>query len=107
NLFFCTKEGVVKRTALNEFANPRKGGIMALKLPENDSLVNVLLTDGSDLAPQHVTRAVLTRSRGLRELLKSPNDHEDPQRGSWHGKAQVNPQAAVDDLGRVVRRRLS
>ena len=45
-LMFVTKSGVVKKTPLSEFANPRKGGIRAVTLDEGDSLVTVVLTDG-------------------------------------------------------------
>ena len=45
-LFFVTKQGVVKKTELSAYANPRRGGIQALGLNENDSLVDVLATDG-------------------------------------------------------------
>ncbi len=45
-LFFVTKNGTVKKTSLEEFSNPRKGGIIALGIDEGDSLISVLLTDG-------------------------------------------------------------
>lgn len=45
-LFFVTQNGTVKKTSLEEFSNPRKGGIIALGIDEGDSLVSVLLTDG-------------------------------------------------------------
>ncbi len=41
-----TKNGLVKKTSLNEFSNPRKGGIMAIGIEEGDNLITVLLTDG-------------------------------------------------------------
>ncbi|MEK6904221.1 MAG: DNA gyrase subunit A, partial [Nanoarchaeota archaeon] len=47
-LMFVTKEGTVKRTALGEYANPRKGGIIAVNLKDKDELVSVLLTSGND-----------------------------------------------------------
>jgi len=47
-LFFVTREGRVKRTALQEFRNVNKSGIIALKLNDNDHLVNVLLTSGTN-----------------------------------------------------------
>ena len=47
-LFFVTREGRVKRTALQEFRNVNKSGIIALKLNDNDHLVNVLLTSGKN-----------------------------------------------------------
>ncbi len=46
-LFMATKKGVVKKTELMEFSNPRKGGIRAISLDENDSLVGVKYTAGS------------------------------------------------------------
>ncbi|TGC07893.1 DNA gyrase subunit A [Methanolobus halotolerans] len=46
-LFMATRMGVVKKSQLSDFSNPRKGGIIALKLDEDDALLNVALTDGS------------------------------------------------------------
>jgi DNA gyrase subunit A len=45
-LFFVTQKGTVKKTSLEEFSNPRKGGIIALGIEPDDSLISVLLTDG-------------------------------------------------------------
>jgi DNA gyrase subunit A len=45
-VFFATSEGVVKKTALSDFANPRKAGIIAIALDEGDNLIGVALTDG-------------------------------------------------------------
>ncbi|WP_102026152.1 DNA gyrase subunit A [Salirhabdus sp. Marseille-P4669] len=45
-LFFATKHGIVKRTALSSFANIRKGGLRAINLREEDELISVRLTDG-------------------------------------------------------------
>jgi len=46
NLFMCTKNGTVKKTPLSEFANPRRGGIIAIRLEDGDSLIAVKHTDG-------------------------------------------------------------
>ncbi|MCA3023879.1 MAG: DNA gyrase subunit A [Rhodocyclaceae bacterium] len=45
-VFFATSEGTVKKTALSDFANPRKAGIIAIALDDGDSLIGVALTDG-------------------------------------------------------------
>ncbi|MEE8170820.1 MAG: DNA gyrase subunit A, partial [Phycisphaerae bacterium] len=45
-IFFCTRNGRVKRTALGAFSNPRPSGIIAINLDLDDQLVNVMLTDG-------------------------------------------------------------
>ncbi len=45
-VFFATSEGVVKKTSLADFSNPRKAGIIAIALDEGDNLIGVALTDG-------------------------------------------------------------
>lgn len=47
-LFFTTKLGVVKRTDVQAFSNIRSNGLIAIGLKEQDELVNVLQTKGSD-----------------------------------------------------------
>lgn len=45
-LFFATRQGVVKKTPLEDYVNIRKGGLIAINLREDDSLIEVKLTDG-------------------------------------------------------------
>ena len=45
-LIMATKQGIIKRIELSAFANIRKGGIIALTLRDDDSLVGVRLTNG-------------------------------------------------------------
>lgn len=47
-LFFTTRDGLVKRTSVMAFANIRSNGLIALRLREEDELINVKLTDGSE-----------------------------------------------------------
>ncbi len=47
-LIFATKKGVVKRTAIEEFDNIRQNGKIAIKLKEDDELISVSKTDGSN-----------------------------------------------------------
>ena len=47
-LFFVTRMGTVKRTALSDFQNVRKGGIIAITLEQGDDLVEVCLTTGQN-----------------------------------------------------------
>jgi DNA gyrase subunit A len=46
-VLFATKDGTIKKTALEEFKNYRKDGIIAIKLDEGNDLVDVVLTDGT------------------------------------------------------------
>ena len=45
-IFMSTALGTVKKTALDEFSNPRKAGIIAVDLDEGDHLIGAALTDG-------------------------------------------------------------
>jgi DNA gyrase subunit A len=45
-VFMCTALGTVKKTALDDFSNPRKAGIIAVDLDEGDYLIGAALTDG-------------------------------------------------------------
>jgi DNA gyrase subunit A len=45
-IFMATSMGTVKKTALDEFNNPRKGGIIAVNLDDGDYLIGAALTDG-------------------------------------------------------------
>lgn len=47
-LVMCTKKGVVKKTALEQYSRPKKGGIIAIKLREGDELVDVVITKPND-----------------------------------------------------------
>ena len=45
-VIMATKRGVIKKTELSAYANPRQGGIIALTLDEGDKLIGVEITDG-------------------------------------------------------------
>ena len=47
-LTMCTRRGIIKRTAISEYSNVRKGGLRAIALDEGDDLVSVQLTHGND-----------------------------------------------------------
>ncbi len=46
-VFMATSMGTVKKTALDEFSNPRKAGIIAVDLDAGDYLIGAALTDGA------------------------------------------------------------
>lgn len=47
-VFMATSMGTVKKTALTEFSNPRKSGIIAINLDDNDYLVGAEVTNGKN-----------------------------------------------------------
>lgn len=48
NLIMATKKGIVKKTNLIHYSRPRKGGIKAIILDDDDKLISVVLTSGKD-----------------------------------------------------------
>jgi DNA gyrase subunit A len=45
-LIFCTMNGIIKKTTLEDFSNPRQNGVNAMTIQENDELLEVRLTNG-------------------------------------------------------------
>ncbi|RYE24209.1 MAG: DNA gyrase subunit A [Sphingobacteriales bacterium] len=43
----CTKQGIIKKTSLEDFSRPRQNGINAITIQEGDQLLDVSLTDGN------------------------------------------------------------
>ena len=47
-LVMATSLGLIKKTRLDEYSNPRKGGIIGITLEKDDELIGVKLTDGKE-----------------------------------------------------------
>ncbi len=47
-LLMVTQQGVIKKTPIAEYGNPRKGGIIAINLEKDDNLIGVKMTDGKE-----------------------------------------------------------
>jgi DNA gyrase subunit A len=47
-VMFCTKNGIIKKTCLTEYSRPRTNGVNAISIREDDRVVSVCLTNGSD-----------------------------------------------------------
>ena len=48
NVVFCTKNGIIKKTSLKDYSRPRSNGVIAINIREDDSVVDVVLTNGSN-----------------------------------------------------------
>ncbi|MCX6959131.1 MAG: DNA gyrase subunit A [Verrucomicrobia bacterium] len=48
HILFATRSGIVKKSNLEDFANIRKGGIIAIKIEEGDELISAIMTDGQN-----------------------------------------------------------
>ncbi len=47
-LLFATRNGMIKKTALNEYVSGKKTGLLSITLKDDDELIDVRLTDGQD-----------------------------------------------------------
>ncbi|MCM8795772.1 MAG: DNA gyrase subunit A [Candidatus Omnitrophica bacterium] len=85
-LVMATKAGLVKKTRLDEYSNPRKGGIIGITLEKEDELIGVKLTDGKQellLAtrfgkairfPESQVRDMGRQAKGVRGISLVKND---------------------------------
>jgi len=70
SILFATRRGIVKKTMLSEFANIRKGGIIAITIEEGDELIDAVLTSGHD-------QVVLVTRHGM--SIRFPEEEIRPQ----------------------------
>ena len=82
----CTKRGVVKKTPLPAFSNPRRGGIIAINLGEDDELIAALRTNGHQEVliatqqgkairfPEEQVRPMGRTAAGVRGISLRPED---------------------------------
>ncbi|MGD0914917.1 MAG: DNA gyrase subunit A [Thermodesulfobacteriota bacterium] len=83
---FMTKKGIIKKTALEAYSNPRAGGIIAIHLDEGDELISTKLTDdqqylfiGTKLGkaihfPENQIREIGRTARGIKGIKISRGD---------------------------------
>ncbi|MCW5553818.1 MAG: DNA gyrase subunit A [Verrucomicrobiae bacterium] len=64
-LFFATRQGTVKKTSLSDFANVRKGGIIAITIEPGDTLIDVKQTRGSTPGGDEGDDVVLITRNGM------------------------------------------
>jgi DNA gyrase subunit A len=86
-VFFATRLGTVKRTALAEFANVRRGGIIAIGIEPDDTLINAQLTTGQNEVvlitqggmsirfPEEDVRSMGRPATGVRGIDLESGDH--------------------------------
>jgi len=69
-VFFATRNGTVKKSALTEFSNPRPSGIIAITLEAKDEMIGAKLTDGKKMVfvASHEGQAILFRETEVRPM---------------------------------------
>ena len=92
-LIMSTRKGTVKKTELMAYSNPRRHGIVAITLEENDELINVEMTDGNQ-------QIILATKNGLAVRFKE-QDVRDTGR-SAKGVRGINLKENDEVIGMVV-----
>jgi DNA gyrase subunit A len=69
-VIMATKNGLIKKTDLMAYSNPRKGGIIGITLEKDDELIDVSLTDGSQeiLMATHLGKAIRFPEKQVRDM---------------------------------------
>jgi DNA gyrase subunit A len=66
----ATRNGIVKKTALEDYSNPRSSGIIGISVPEDDELIGCQLTDGGYdvLLATRMGKAIRFSEKNVREM---------------------------------------
>ena len=69
-LFMGTRNGLIKKTPLKDFANIRKGGLIAITLREEDEMIGAILTDGKQevIMASHKGMAIRFHESNVRSM---------------------------------------
>ena len=69
-LLMCTKNGVIKKTAVTDYDTSRKGGIIGISLDEGDELIKVELTNGENevIVGTHMGMAIRFNEKDVRSM---------------------------------------
>ncbi|MFC4812606.1 DNA gyrase subunit A [Paenibacillus sp. GCM10023250] len=89
-LFFATKNGIVKKTPLDDYANIRKVGLIAINLREDDDLIGVKLTDGKQ-------EIILGTSQGM--SIRFPEQDVRPMGRSATGVKGISSDGEDEVIG--------
>ncbi|MBO5703095.1 MAG: DNA gyrase subunit A [Bacteroidaceae bacterium] len=93
NIVFCTKQGVIKKTLLDDYKNVRSKGIIALSLREGDAVVSVCLTNGEN--------EIVVANRGGRAIRFSESTVRTMGRGATGVKAMAIDSEEDEIVGMV------
>lgn len=93
NIVFCTKQGIIKKTLLDDYKNVRAKGIIAINLRDDDQVVSVCLTNGEN--------EIIVANRAGRAIRFNENTVRTMGRGATGVKAMAIDQAEDEIVGMV------
>ena len=93
NIVFCTKQGIIKKTLLDDYKNVRAKGIIAINLRDDDQVVSVCLTNGKN--------EIIVANRAGRAIRFNEDTVRTMGRGATGVKAMNIDQAEDEIVGMV------
>ncbi len=94
----ATRNGIVKKTSLDAFSNPRKTGVNAMNIPDDDKLIEAVLSDGTN-------EVVLATRKGM--AIRFPEDKVRPMGRTAYGVKGITLGKGDYVIGMVVVKRNS
>ena len=69
-VLFCTRRGVIKKTVLEQYSRPRQNGVNAITIREDDSVIEVRMTNGNNhiIIANRNGRAIRFHESAVREM---------------------------------------
>ncbi len=93
NIVFCTKQGIIKKTLLDDYKNVRAKGIIAINLRDDDQVVSVCLTNGEN--------EIIVANRAGRAIRFNEDTVRTMGRGATGVKAMSIDKAEDEIVGMV------
>jgi DNA gyrase subunit A len=92
----ASRNGIIKKTSLEAFSNPRKAGVAAMDIPENDEMIEAQITDGT-------FEIVLATRQGM--AIRFPEEKVRPMGRAAYGVKGIELEEGDYVIGMVVVKR--
>lgn len=100
----CTKNGIIKKTTLEAYSRPRQNGINAITVREGDTLLEVLLTNGTNeiMLASKAGKVVRFNEANVRPMGRNASGVRGINLGDEKGNEVVGMIAMPDQLSNVM-----
>ncbi|WP_052593207.1 DNA gyrase subunit A [Aureispira sp. CCB-QB1] len=99
NLIFATKKGIVKKTDVTAYSRPRTNGVNALTIREDDELIEVKLTDGTNhiILATREGKAIRFHEQDVREMGRTATGVKGIKLGTFKDNVVVGMVCVAED----------
>ena len=103
-IIMCTKNGIIKKTTLEAYSRPRQNGINAITVREGDTLLEVLLTNGTNeiMLASKAGKVVRFNEANVRPMGRNASGVRGINLGDEKGNAVVGMIAMPDQSSNVM-----